>query len=137
MKQQQNRTKALQRVTHFATNALTGRLGVLMMVLAYSSFAVVLLAYVSTQIYTSSLMEDISDKQATAQYASRASQERLSRICEDKLGMVTSDTRLVERIAVEPGKAEFEPYLEFTEKPIDLHKVLGADIDGITEVMRK
>lgn len=149
MKKQQNRINTLQKVTHFTTNALTGRLGVLMMVLSYSTFAVVLLAYVSTQVYTSSLMEDISAKKATerelkekigiltSQYTSLASRGRISQICEKRLGMVESDTRLVERISVRPEDADFGPRLEFTERPIDLPKVLGSDIDGITEVMRR
>jgi hypothetical protein len=120
-----------------------------MMVLAYSSFAVVLLAYVSTQVYTSSLMEDISGKKMikrdlkekigmlTAEYTSLASRGRISGICEGKLGMIEGNTRLVERILVQPGIFELEPRLEFTERPIDLPRVLGSDIDGITEVMKK
>ena len=42
-----------------------------MMVLGYLTFAVLLLAYVSTQVYTSSLMEDVAArKREELQYAS-------------------------------------------------------------------
>jgi hypothetical protein len=51
--------------------------------------------------------------------------------------MVEVDTRLVERISVDPGRTEFEPRLEFTERPIDLPRVLGSNIDGVTEARRK
>lgn len=145
---QKRKTNTLRGVTQLLTDAVTGRLGVLMMVLACSLFAVVLLAYVSTQVYTSSLMEDISKKKRverdlkekigvlTSEYTSLASRERISRICEKKLGMVEGDTRVVERISVDPGRTDFEPRLEFTEDIIDLPKVLGSDIDGITEAMK-
>ena len=146
---QQRTSNALRKITQFTTDSLTGKRGVFMMVLAYSSFAVVLLAYVSTQVYTSSLMEDVSDKKLTkrdlkekigiltAEYTSLASRGRISGICEGRLGMIEGNTNLVERMLVQPGTYELEPRLEFTEKPIDLPKVLGSDIDGITEVMRK
>lgn len=146
---QQHRSNVLKKVTQFTTDALTGRRGIFMMILAYSSLAVVLLAYVSTQVYTSSLMEDISGKKMvkrdlkekigllTAEYTSLASRGRISRICEEKLGMIEGNTRLVERILVRPGIYDLEPRMEFTERPIDLPRVLGSDIGGITEVMRK
>ena len=121
----------------------------MIMVLAFSTFAIVLLAYVSTHVYTSSLMEDVSDKKRvrndlterigilTAEYTSLASRGRISRICEERLGMMEGTTDLVERVLIGPGTFEQEPRLEFTEKPVDLPRVLGKDLEGITEVMCK
>lgn len=145
----QHGSNPLKRMTHVTTDALTGRRGISMMILAFSLFAIVLLAYVSTHVYTSSLMEDLSDKKRirsdlkerigilTAEYTSLASRGRISRICEEKLGLIEGSTELVERILIGPGTFDAEPHLEFTEKPVDLPKVLGKELDGITEVMRR
>jgi cell division protein FtsL len=143
------KTNALRGVAQLATDAVTGRLGIFMMMLVCSSCAVVLLAYVLTQVYTGSLMENVSTKKRkerdlrekigilTSEYTSLASRERISRICEKKLGMIEGDAKLVERFSVDPKCTEFMPRMEFTEEKIDFPKVLGSDIDGITEAMRK
>jgi hypothetical protein len=91
--------------------ALGGKLGVPMMVLGYLCFALVLLAYVSTQVYTHSLMEGVAARKRsemalrervgvlTARYATMTSKSRVSAACEKDLGLVESTTRDVVRVA--------------------------------------
>jgi cell division protein FtsL len=138
----------LRRATQFVLDALSGRLGVLMMTLSYASFAVVLLAYVSTQVYTDSLLEDINGNRReelelkerigrlTASYASLSSRARVSAYCEERLGMVEADVTEVIRVAVD-GSQEFSSAEDFTSDPVHIPDVLGSEIGDLTEVMRR
>jgi len=120
-----------------------------MMILAYAGLAVVLLAYVSTQVYTSSLMEDVDervrDRQQiteeigllTIQYTSLVSRSRISRLCEQRLGMVQADATAMERIAIDSRRARFFEPSDFSERPLRMPEVLGANIGGISEAMRR
>jgi len=130
----------------FVVDALSGRMGVLMMTLAYAVFAVVLLGYVSTQVYTNSLMEDISARKheqrlakeriarLTARYAALSSRARIGSYCEERLGMVQADAGNVVRLAVEGEGDAHGGVLRFTEEPADL---LGSDIGGLSEVIQR
>ena len=103
-------------VGQFLLDALAGKLGAPMMVLGYATFAVLLLAYVSTQVYTSSLMEDVAARKRdevlvrerigvlTARYATMTSKSRVSRHCEEDLGLIGATQDDVVRVAVE-GRA--------------------------------
>jgi C4-dicarboxylate-specific signal transduction histidine kinase len=145
----QRTRQRLRHVWEFVVDALSGRLGVLMMTLAYASFAVVLLAYVSTQVYTNSLMEDISARKheerevkeriarLTARYSSLTSRARVSGYCEGKLGMVQADATVVTRLSVEGDRAALSSAREFTEDAVSIPDVLGSEIGGLTEVIRK
>jgi hypothetical protein len=129
----------------FLLDALGGKLGVPMMVLGYLSFAVCLLAYVSTQVYTSSLMEDVAARKRaevalkerigvlTARYATMTSKSRVASTCENDLGLVESTAADVIRVSVD-GAAAADPPREREPRADD---VLGTEVSGLTQVMRR
>lgn len=143
------RDDRLRYAWQFLLDALSGRLGVLMMTFAYASFAVVLLAYVSAQVYTDSLMEDISGRRQdqrqarekivrlTAQYASLASRARIGAYCEKKLGMVQADAADVMRLSIDTGDRSSLKADEFPARPVEIPDVLGSEIGSLSEVMNK
>lgn len=142
-------TDTLRRTIQLLSDALAGRRGIAWMVLSYGSFAVLLLAYVSIQVYTSSLMEDVSQRKREARditeeiglltlsYTALTSKSRISEHCEERLGMRVADAEALRRISVNSkNHFQMEP-VEFSEQPIQMRTVLGSDVSGITEVMRK
>jgi hypothetical protein len=139
----------LKRVTNFVVDALTGRLGVAAMVLSCSTCAVVLLAYVSTQVYTYSLMEDILDRERTQRalkeelglrtkrYAALSSKERISGICETRLGMTQAGSDQLVRVSVDWKWPSDTPEGGFVDDSVDLPGVMGRDVNEITKAMRQ
>lgn len=133
-------------VGQFFLDALAGRLGAPMMVMGYVTFAVLLLAYVSTQVYTSSLMENVAARQReelvlrerigvlTARYATMTSKSRVSRHCEEDLGLVGATQNDVVRVAIDGPvlRADSAP-----EDPVRVDDVLGADVSELSQVMRR
>ncbi len=129
----------------FLLDALSGRLGVPIMVTAYVVFSVLLLGYVSTQVYTSTLMEDVAQRRRTklaldehigvlmAQYSTMTSKSRISQQCEQSMGMVSSTMNDVVRVAVResvlPGP---EP-----EQRIRVNEVLGNGMNDISQVVHE
>lgn len=128
----------------FAVNALGGKLGAPIMVLAYLSLALFLLAYVSTHVYTHSLMEDIAARKRavvvlderigvlTAEYATSTSKSHVSTVCESQLGLVESTSADVVRVAVEGGGPAAP-----REDDIRVGDVLGSDVSNLSQVMRR
>lgn len=128
-------------------DALTGRLGVVMMTLAYAALAVLLLAYTSIQIYTSTLMEDVARLKRTqreqrervgvltAEYTSLSSRTRIGDYCEKRLGMVQADPAEVVRVVVDGAKAADAPR-RVAQHPVHIPQVVGSQIGGLTEVRR-
>lgn len=143
------RQSGLQVAGQFLFDALTGRLGLLMMTLAYASIAVLLLAYVSTQVHTNSLMEDISIRETERRraqeqvgllmrdYAGLVSRTRVATVCEDRLGMVQGDADIVTRVRVGQTHGRVESYTPVEETGVRMPEVLGSSIVGITEAMRR
>lgn len=133
-------------VGQFFLDALAGRLGAPMMVMGYVTFAVLLLAYVSTQVYTSSLMENVAARKReelvlrerigvlTARYATMTSKSRVSRHCEEDLGLVGATQDDVVRVAVDSPalRADSAP-----EDPVRVDDVLGTDVSELSQVMRR
>jgi hypothetical protein len=127
----------------FLLDALSGKLGVPMMVMAYVTFSVFLLAYVSTQVYTNSLMESIAERKRTrqaleerigvltAQYATVTSKSRVSRQCEGTMGMVSANMNDVVRVAVDEGTLPSSP----EEPRVRVNEVLGSEIKDLTQVV--
>jgi hypothetical protein len=121
--------------------ALGGKLGAPMMVGGYAVIALVLLAYVSAQVYTNSLMEDVSAHKRhevvarekigmlTARYATMTSKSRVSRECEEDLGLVESTTADVVRVVLDGAPDE----LSSAREP----GVASADIRELTRVVRQ
>jgi hypothetical protein len=128
---------------------LTGRLGVGMMVAGCAACAFVLLGYVSTQVYTYSLMEDIHKREElqrtkkesigllTKQYAALSSRERIIGICESRLDMVPAGASQLERVAIDFQRIPNVLRAEFEEEPVDLPGMLGHNINEITEVIQR
>jgi|KBSSwiStaDraftv2_1062776.scaffolds.fasta_scaffold499583_2 hypothetical protein len=137
--------KSLAVVTQLFFAALGGRLGIPMMVAGYLVVAGFLLAYVSAQVYTNSLMEQVSARKRqetvarerigvlTARYATITSKSRVSRACEGSLGLVESTTADVVRVAIDGATLAEDPPGE----TVHIDRVLGSDINGLTQVMRR
>ena len=137
--------KSLAVVTQLFFAALGGRLGVPMMVAGYLVVAVLLLGYVSAQVYTNSLMEQVSARKRqetvarerigvlTARYATSTSKSRVSRVCEGNLGLVESTTADVVRVAIDGASLPEDP----PGQTVHIDRVLGNDINGLTQVMRR
>ena len=127
----------------FLLDALSGKLGVPMMVMAYVTFSVFLLAYVSTQVYTNSLMESIAERKRTrqaleerigvltARYATMTSKSRVSRQCEETMGMISASMDDVVRVAVDEGALPSAP----EEPRVRVNEVLGSEIHDLTQVV--
>ncbi|MDH4036644.1 MAG: hypothetical protein OEX18_05300 [Candidatus Krumholzibacteria bacterium] len=127
----------------FLLDALSGKLGVPMMVMAYATSSVFLLAYVSTQVYTNSLMETIAEKKRsrqaleerigvlTAQYTTLTAKSRISRQCEETMGMVSANMNDVVRVAVEGDALPESP----VEPRVRVNEVLGTEISDLTQVV--
>jgi cell division protein FtsL len=138
-----------RKFSRFVADALTGRLGVAAMVLGYSACAVGLLVYVSSQVYTFSLMEDISKLEReqkvlketvgllTEDYAELSSMERITRICSNKLGMSPADAGGVIRVSIDTDWVPGGARSDFDDEGVDLPGMMGRSIDEITEVMRR
>ena len=128
---------------HLFFASLGGRLGAPMMVMGYLVIAVLLLTYVSAQVYTNSLMEDVAKRKRretvarervgmlTAQYATMTSKSRVSRACEDQLGLVESTTNDVVRVAIEGASPAPRA------RSLALGRLPGTDIANLTRVMRQ
>ena len=129
----------------FLLDALSGRLGVPIMVTAYVVFSVLLLGYVSTQVYTSTLMEDVAKRRRTklaldehigvlmAQYSTMTSKSRISQQCEQSMGMVSGTMNDVVRVAIR------ESVLPVPEPvpSIRVKEVVGSEIDDISQVVHE
>jgi len=138
-----------KRSARFVADALTGRLGVGIMVLSYSTCAVVLLVYVSSQVYTYSLMEDVAARGRTERdlkentgllterYANLSSIERISRICETKLGMVPAKTGQLVRVSIDAEWAPRRREIEFGDDAGGVPGMTDRQTDEVTEVMRR
>lgn len=140
------RRSAVLVVGQFFLDALAGRLGAPMMVLAYATFAVLLLAYVSTQVYTSSLMEDVAARKRdelllrerigvlTARYSTMTSKSRVSRHCEENLGLVGATQDEVVRVAIDGPTVDAAARLDGS---VRVEQVLGSDVSTLSQVMRR
>jgi hypothetical protein len=138
-----------KKIVRFVADALTGRLGVAMMVIGYSTCAVVLLAYVSTQVYTYSLMEDIVTRERdqrdlkekiglqTERYVALSSKERIAGLCESKLALVQVGNEQLVRVSINHRWNFDKTRSDFGDETIDLPDLMGSDINELTEVMRK
>jgi len=133
----------------FVADALGGRLGLFMMTLAYAALGVMLLGYVSTQVYTNSLMEGVSagevDRRRAQEqvgllmrdYAALVSRERVSDYCESRLGMIEGDAARITRVRLRGDDELLGPSGPERPAPVGMPEVLGSNIVGITEAMRR
>jgi hypothetical protein len=144
-----NTVTGCRRFIRIVADALTGRLGITAMVMGYSICAFVLLAYVSTKVYTYSLMEDISARERqqrlltekvgllTKRYAELSAMDRITGICESKLGMLPAETGRMLRVSIDTGWSPEGAGSEFEDGVADLPGMVDRRIDEITEVIRR
>jgi len=139
----------LRRLGQLAFDALAGRRGLVAMTLAYATLAAALLAYVSTHVYTSSLMEDLNRRRVqvreleeraarlTARYAALSSRARISAYCEERLGMVEGGGSHLVRVRLEVGDAPASSRWRYSGADEDTSSDLGPQIGWMTEVMQR
>ncbi len=137
--------KMYRRFYRFVASVVLGNAGIPKTILFVSLCALLLLAYVSTQIYSDMLSERISNLKKEQQvirekhhrlisrYILLTSRERISEYCENVLGMVEADGESVRRIAVELGDPRYPDYGEFAEKRNFVPEVLGRTAEGATK----
>jgi cell division protein FtsL len=121
------RTDPYRKFSHLMISALTGHSKVAVTIAVYSVVALLLLAYVSVQIYAGVLRQEIAlleqqrveAKEAlnklTGEFVSLSSRDRVIEYCENKLGMVRLDGENFEVLAVNKGAAEPAAPVALTE----------------------
>jgi hypothetical protein len=94
------RNNIYRQFSHVMLSALTGQAKLSVTIVVYSTIAMLLLTYVSAQIYAGVLAKEIAElKQArceirevanklTGDYVSLSSRSRVSKYCEKRLGMI-------------------------------------------------
>ncbi len=139
----------INRLTTVTIDAFCGRAGAVRMVLAYSVLTVVLLSYVSLQVYTHSLMEDIATRQrqvddahdrlcrVAGEYAQLSTRTRVGNICESQLGLREAGLEQVKRVAVSAPTRKPLSSLYFTENRTESTSLFGANTKLLSEVRRR
>ena len=125
------------RLVHGLTAALTCSTRLHVTLLVYTGIALLLLTYVSAQVYTTVLTQDIVElkrarhgrnetlNKLTSEYISRSSRAQVTEYCESRLGMVQANDGIFERFAVdEDAKRRYQPAKFTGEFPQtgDLHR---------------
>lgn len=115
-----------QRLGHWLAAALTGQTGLPVTITVYAVIAVLLLVYVSAQVYTGVLTQEItalheervrrteSLNKLTAQYVTLSSRTRVGAYCENVLGMRQASEDDCQRFAVGEETA-FKKLVEFAQ----------------------
>ncbi|UCG51229.1 MAG: hypothetical protein JSW58_13685 [Candidatus Latescibacterota bacterium] len=123
------RNNVYKRFSQVMVSALTGQARVSVTIAVYSVIALLLLSYVSAQIYAGLLMQEIAElkqvrsdlnedvNKLTSDYVSLSSRSRVSRYCEDRLGMVEAAAgESLEILAVKNAEGELAIPVELTKK---------------------
>lgn len=117
-----------RKFSRLLVSALTGHAKVAVTIAVYSVFAILLLAYVSVQIYAGVLRQEISAlehqrseaketlNKLTGEFVLNSSRDRVIDYCETKLGMVRLGIDNFEVIAANDGVADTAPPTALTEK---------------------
>ena len=138
-----------KRISLVLVAAVTGQAKASTTILVLSLIALVLLAYVSTQIYAGILFDDIArlkqEKRIcretlntlTSDHVSLASRERVADYCENVLKMVRANGEDLELVAVKQGAGEGEPLLEFSESEKAFTEKFSSTLLGVSEVPKK
>jgi hypothetical protein len=109
-------------------SALTGQAKIGVTICVYTVVAVLLLAYVSAQVYADVLRQEIAVykqeqcdlsedlNMLMSDYVAHSSRNRVSRYCETKLGMVKAGGESLEILAVDGSDTGFSIPMELTKK---------------------
>jgi hypothetical protein len=122
------RSNVYRNFSRLLISALTGQAKLSVMICAYGVVAVLLLTYVSAQVYADVLRQEIAGfKQTrcdlkedlnmlTSDYIAYSSRSRVSGYCEKKLGMVKASGESLEILAVEDTEGGFSVPAELTKR---------------------
>jgi len=128
--------KFYKRFNRFLASVVTGGAGVPAAIVVVSICALLMLAYVTAQIYSTMLSERISALETeqrilrekthtlTGRYTELASRDRVGRYCESVLGMIEADDESMRRIAIDGGGKDPE-FGEFAVKHSFVPEVVG------------
>jgi cell division protein FtsB len=117
-----------RRLGHGLAAALTCSTRLHVTLLVYTGIALLLLTYVSAQVYTTVLTQDIAElkrsrqgcketlNKLTSEYISTSSRARVTEYCESKLGMVQANNGIFERFGVEADANNPSLPVEFTQE---------------------
>jgi cell division protein FtsL len=117
-----------QKVGRLLVTALAGQASTAATVFVYASIAVLLLAYVSAQVLTGVLTQEIAAlssersrqsetmNKLAAEYVALSSRARVTRFCEEKLGMAEASGTTFRRIAVSGREGDAQQPVEFTRR---------------------
>ena len=126
-----------RRFNHLLATVISGHAGVARTLLVFSVCAVLLLFYVTTQIYAELLCERIAQLEKkqlvlreqyhtmTGDYTRLTSRERIGGYCENVLGMVEADGETLRRVAVDAGDGSYPEAGEFAVKRSFIPEALG------------
>ena len=129
-----SRNNVYKRFSHVLLSALAGQAKLNVTIAVYFVIALMLLSYVSVQVYGGVLHQEIAGlkltrcelkenlNRLTSDYVSLSSRSRVSRYCENKLGMVKAAGKNFEVLAVEDGEFELAEPVELTKK----HRAIPA-----------
>jgi len=149
MKKPTRKTDVCKQVSHVLVAAVTGQARLSVTVLVFSTLALILLAYVSTQIYSGVLFSDITRlKQEiriyreemntlTSDHIAASSRERVVSYCEDVLGMVPANGLSLELVAVEKGAGGEDRLFEFSERNRAFADKFSSTLLGVSESLSK
>ncbi|MFH1755558.1 MAG: hypothetical protein ABIA59_07620 [Candidatus Latescibacterota bacterium] len=134
--------KSYKRFNKFIASVITGNAGVPTTIFVVSMCALFLLAYVTTQIYSTVLSERIAVMESqqliyrekihtlTGQYTELASRELVAGYCENNLGMVEAGSDNLRRIAIEGSSGDYPEFGEFAVKRSFVSEVVGQTVQG-------
>jgi cell division protein FtsL len=135
------RNNIYKQFSRVMVSALTGQAKIGVTIVVYSTIALLLLTYVSAQIYAGVLMQEIAElKQArcdlredanklTGDYVSLSSRSRVSQYCEKRLGMIEAVAgESFEILAVGNSHDEFATPMELTRKQAVIPKSYGYSL---------
>jgi hypothetical protein len=136
------RGKFYKRFNRFLASVITGSAGVPMTICVVSICALLMLSYVTAQIYSTVLSERVSALEAeqliyrekihklTTRYTELASRERVGGYCENVLGMIEADSDNMRRIAIDRGDGDVPEFGEFAVKRSFVPEVVGQTMQG-------
>ena len=130
-----------RKLSRLLVTALLGQSRTPVTLLVYGAAAVLLLAYVSGQVYAGALTQKISVLKTerhdykeqlnllTSEYVALTSRARVSAYCKNTLGMIEADDGSLERFAVGFEEIDYLEPAEFTRKPPSLPAAYGFTLN--------
>ena len=130
----ESRNNVYKRFSHVLLSALAGQAKLSVTISVCFVIALLLLSYVSAQVYGGMLRQEIAGlnqtrgelkenlNRLTSDYVSLSSRDRVSRYCENKLRMVKAAGESFEVLAVEDAGYELAEPVELTKK----HRAIPA-----------